>query len=50
MWVTYSHAIKAVRNAGVAGDIRHRIRALIDSANARGGFVASVIARELELT
>ena len=50
VWVTYSHAIKAARNAGVAGDIRHRIRALIDSANARGGFVASVIARELELT
>ena len=50
MWATYSHAIKAAANAGVARDIRDRIWALIDSANARGGFVAGVIARELELT
>lgn len=47
VWAAYSHTIKAAGNAGGAHDIRARIRALIDSADAHGGFVASIIGPEL---
>jgi hypothetical protein len=40
VWAAYTHAVKAATNAHAADEIRGRIRALIDSANARGGFVA----------
>jgi hypothetical protein len=49
VWATYSHTIKAAANVDGDHDIRRRILALIDSADARGGFVASIIGRELGL-
>ena len=49
VWAAYSHTIKAAANVDGGHDIRHRILALIDSAGARGGFVARVIGRELGL-
>ena len=49
VWAAYAHTIKAAGNAGLGDTIRGRIRALIDGAGARGGFVASVIGRELGL-
>jgi hypothetical protein len=47
VWAAYAHTIKAAGNAGGGDTIRARIRALIDSAGAHGGFVASIIGREL---
>ena len=49
VWAAYSHTIKAAANVDGGHDIRHRILALIDSAAARGGFVARIIGRELGL-
>jgi hypothetical protein len=49
VWAAYSHTVKAAANVDGGHDIRHRILALIDSAGARGGFVASIIGRELGL-
>jgi hypothetical protein len=49
VWAAYTNAIKAAANAPAAGEVRGRIRALIDSANARGGFVANIIGREVGL-
>ncbi len=49
VWAAYSHTIKAAANVDGGHDIRHRILALIDSAGARGGFVARIIGRELGL-
>ena len=45
----YAHTIKAAANADVIDETRRRIRALIDSANARGGFVAKIIGRDVGL-
>jgi len=50
VWAAYSHTIKAARNVDGGHDIRRRVLALIDSAGARGGFVASIIGRELGLS
>ena len=41
--------LQAAANAPAADEIRSRIRALIDSANARGGFVAKIIGRDVGL-
>lgn len=41
------HTTKAAATVDGGHDIRRRILALIDSADARGGFVASIIGREL---
>jgi hypothetical protein len=49
VWENYSHTIKAAANMDGGHDIRRRIRSLIDSADARGGFVASIIGRQLGL-
>lgn len=49
MWATYSPTIKAAANLDGGHDIRRRIVALIDGAGARGGFVASVVGREVGL-
>ena len=49
VWAAYAHTIKAAANAHVSEEIRSRIRALIDSANARGGFVAKIIGRDVGL-
>jgi len=49
VWAAYSHTIKAAGNVDGGHDIRSRVVALIDSAGARGGFVASIIGRELGL-
>ena len=49
MWAAYAHTIKAAENAGQANSIQARIRELIDSAAAHGGFVANIIGRELGL-
>jgi hypothetical protein len=49
VWAAYSHTIKAAATVDGGHDIRRRILALIDSADARGGFVASIIGRELGL-
>jgi len=46
VWAAYAHTIKAAGNAGGGDTIRARIRALIDSAGAHGGFVASIVGRE----
>jgi hypothetical protein len=45
----YTHTIKAAANAPAADTIRSRIRALIDNANARDGFVATIIGRDVGL-
>ena len=48
VWAAYAHTIKAAANAHDGSDeIRSRIRALIDNANARGGFVATIIGRDV---
>ena len=47
VWAAYTNTIKAASNAPAADEIRIRIRALIDSANARGGFVARIIGRDV---
>jgi len=49
VWAAYSHTIKAAGNVDGGHDIRSRVLALIDSAGARGGFVAGIIGRELGL-
>lgn len=49
VWAAYAHTIKAAKNAHVNEEIRSRIRALIDNANARGGFVAKIIGRDVGL-
>jgi hypothetical protein len=48
-WAAYTNTIKAAANAPAADEIRSRIRALVDSANARDGFVAKIIGRDVEL-
>jgi hypothetical protein len=45
----HSHTLRAAANAGVDGAVRTRIRALFDDPPARGGFVASVIGKEVGL-
>jgi hypothetical protein len=49
VWGAYSHTIKAAENEHRRDEIRSRIRALIDSADAHDGFVAKIIGRELGL-
>ena len=49
VWTAYTNTIKAAANAPAADEIRSRIRALIDSANARGGLVAKIIGRDVGL-
>ena len=49
VWAAYSHTIKAAGNIDDGHDVRSRVLALIDSAGARGGFVTSIIGRELGL-
>ena len=49
VWAAYTHTIKAAVNAHADDEIRSRIRALIDGANARGGFVAKIIGRDVGL-
>jgi len=46
VWAAYAHTIKAAENAHASEKTRRRIRALIDNANARGGFVATIIGRD----
>jgi hypothetical protein len=45
----YSHTVTAAASAGISDAVRARIRALFDDPAARGGFVASVIGREVGL-
>ena len=45
----YAHTIKAAATAHRSEEVRRRIRALIDSADAREGFVASIIGQEIGL-
>ena len=46
----YSHTLTAAANAGVDdGAVRTRIRTLFDDPATRGGFVASVIGKEVGL-
>ena len=47
VWAAYAHTIKAATNAHRSEEIRSRIRALIDSADARGGLVANIIGLEV---
>jgi hypothetical protein len=49
VWGAYAHTIKAAENEHRRDEIRSRIRALIDSADAHDGFVAKIIGRELGL-
>ena len=49
VWAAYTHTIKAAANAHRSEEVRSRIRALIDSADARGGFVTSILGREVGL-
>ncbi len=49
VWAAYVHTIKAAANAHRSEEVRNRIRALIVSANARGGFVANIIGRDVGL-
>jgi hypothetical protein len=49
VWAAYAHTIKASANADRSEEVRSRIRALIDSADARGGFVTSILGQEIEL-
>jgi len=49
VWAAYAHTIKAAENAGLGDTIRDRIRALLEGGGADGGFVASIIGRELGL-
>ena len=49
VWAAYAHTIKAAENAHVSGEIRRRIRVLSNNANARGGFVAKIIGRDVGL-
>ena len=46
----YTHTIKAAANAHRSDEVRNRIRALIDSADARGRFVAKILGREVGLS
>ncbi|MBP7778867.1 MAG: hypothetical protein KA371_17255 [Acidobacteria bacterium] len=49
VWAAYTHTIKAAANAHRSEEVRSRIRALINSADARGGFVTSILGREVGL-
>lgn len=49
VWAAYAHTIKAAENAHVSEEIRRRIRTIIDNANARDGFVAKIIGRDVGL-
>ena len=49
VWAAYAHTIKAGANAHRSNEVQDRIRALIDSADVRGGFVANIIGREVGL-
>ena len=49
VWAAYTNTINAAADTPAADEIRSRIRALIDSANARGGFVATIIGRDVGL-
>jgi len=49
LWAAYAHTIKAAANAHGSDEIRRRIRALLDGSDARGGFVANIIGREVGL-
>lgn len=49
VWAAYAHTIKAAANAHSSDETRNQIRALLDGANARGGFVANIIGREVGL-
>jgi hypothetical protein len=49
VWAAYTNTINAAAHTRTADEIRSRIRALIDSANARGGFVATIIGRDVGL-
>lgn len=50
VWAAYSNTIKAAGNAGRGDEIRARARALVASEQGPGGFVTSVIGRELGLS
>ncbi len=50
VWAAYAHTIKAAENEHRRDEIRSRIRALIDSADAHDGIVAKIIGRELGLS
>lgn len=43
----YTHTMKAAANAHRSDEVRNRIRALIDSADFRGRFVANILGREV---
>ncbi len=49
VWAAYAHTIKAAANAHRSNEVQDRIRALIDSADVRGEFVANIIGREVGL-
>jgi len=49
VWAAYVHTIKAAATADRGEEVLGRIRALIDSADARGGFVTSILAQEVGL-
>lgn len=49
VWAAYAHTINAAANAHRSEEARSRIRALIDDPHDRGGFVASIIGREVGL-
>jgi hypothetical protein len=49
VWAAYTNTIRAAANAQAADEIRSRIRALIDNADARDGFVAKIIGRDVDL-
>ena len=50
VWTAYTHTLKAAANAHRSDEVRNRIRALIDSADARGRFVADILGREMGLS
>lgn len=50
VWTAYTLTIKAAANAHQSDEVRNRIRALIDSADARGRFVANILGREVGLS
>ena len=50
VWTAYTHTMKAAANAHRSDEVRNRIRALIDSADARGRFVANILGREVGLS
>ena len=47
VWAAYTHTTTAAANAHRSDDVQSRIRALIASADARGGFVANIIGRQV---